>query len=753
MPERWRITIQGACQGVGFRPFVYRLARRLRLTGWVSNTNAGVIIEVQGRVDDLEDCVVLLQREKPDIAIIHFLDFEKRPLITEETFSIVASECTNTPTAIVLPDLATCADCLREIKTKGNRRYQYPFTNCTNCGPRFSIIEKLPYDRHHTTMKHFAMCDACRNEYDDPDDRRFHAQPNACPACGPQLALWAPGGETIAVRQEAMEEACRLIQQGAILAVKGIGGFQLIVDASNEESIFRLRNRKQRKDKPFALMYPNLELIGNHCHLSKKEEELLQSYQAPIVLLRSKCSPFPMVAPGNPYLGIMLPYSPLHHLLLERLQVPVIATSGNRADEPICIDDLEALSDLDGIADYFLVHDRPIARHVDDSIVKVAAGKEVVFRRARGYSSIPLKLKTALPPSLAVGGHLKNSVAIANGSQIHISQHIGDLDNLKAFNSFTNEIRALLTFYGVKPEVVVADSHPDYQSTIYASTLNQKIHSCQHHAAHLFSCMAEHQLEPPLVGFSWDGTGYGLDDTVWGGECLRINADYSFERLWHLRPFSLPCGERAMKEPRLSALGLLYEIYGEELFENQTLHPVGTLKPLDAVNLKKVFSASHRKVRCSSMGRLFDGIASLIGVMQETTFEGQAAMRLEFISRECSVTEAYPFILDSEMGIIDWEPMVREIMGDLHQGVRQGEIAAKFHQTLIEIICAIAHSMQVNRILLSGGVFQNTLLLEHAEGKLRNMGIEPFWNQRIPPNDGGISVGQLYSLNGVKSCV
>ncbi|MDW8241321.1 MAG: carbamoyltransferase HypF, partial [Acidobacteriota bacterium] len=519
MTKRLRITIRGAVQGVGFRPFVYRLANEMGLPGWVLNSPQGVFIEVEGNAPELETFLLRIEREKPPRSFIQSLEYSFLDPVGYTTFEIRHSDESGEKTALVLPDIATCSDCLREIFDPTNRRHRYPFTNCTNCGPRFTIIEALPYDRPNTTMKHFAMCNECRSEYENPLDRRFHAQPNACPRCGPHLELWDAGGKVLASHHDALGGAAAAIRDGRIVAVKGLGGFHLIVDARNEDAVVCLRRRKHREEKPFALMYPHLECVKEHCIVSELEERLLLSPESPIVLLRRRSEGrivrsaiSPSVAPGNPYLGVMLPYTPLHHLLMAELGFPVVATSGNLSDEPICTDEQEALERLAGIADLFLIHNRPIARHVDDSVVRVMMGRELVLRRARGYAPLPIancgvtdsqgtpslvQEGTSSPTSMfAVGAHLKNTIAVSVGSQVFVSQHIGDLETAEAFEAFQRVIKSFHDLYNLRPSAVACDAHPDYLSTHYARRNGLPVISVQHHYAHVLSCMAENELEP-----------------------------------------------------------------------------------------------------------------------------------------------------------------------------------------------------------------------------------------------------------------
>jgi hydrogenase maturation protein HypF len=704
--ERAKVVLRGAVQGVGFRPFVYRLATELGLTGWVINTSQGVFIEVEGERVTLNQFVLRLDKEKPPRSVIQGFEFSFLDAIGYIDFEIRHSEETGAKTAFILPDIATCADCLREIFDPNNRRHLYPFTNCTNCGPRFTIIESLPYDRPNTSMKHFKMCPKCEAEYQDPGNRRFHAQPNACPVCGPKLNM-------------PVATAAEVIRRGQILALKGIGGFQLLVDARNAEAITRLRQRKHRDEKPFAVMYPSLEAVKQDCRVSELEERVLLSPESPIVLLESK-SVATAIAPGNPYLGVMLPYSPLHHLLMRELTFPVVATSGNRSDEPICINEFEAHECLDDIADAFLMHDRPIVRPVDDSVVRVMLGRELVLRRARGYAPLPVHVKEELPHVLAVGAHLKNTVALSIGHEVFISQHIGDLEMQPAFAAFRNVAADFQRLYEVTPELIACDMHPEYLSTKFARELHTPRSQIQHHYAHIVSCMTENELEAPVLGVAWDGTGYGTDGTIWGGEFLLVD-DASFERVAHLRQFRLPGGEAAIKQPRRCALGVLYEIFGDEAFTDD-----------DPPALRQMLVKGVNCPFTSSAGRLFDAVASLLGIRHRVNFEGQAAMELEFLVQP-GVEEAYPAGLD-------WQPMVEAMLQD---DATVGVKATKFHNALAETIVQVAQHIGEEKVVLTGGCFQNRYLTERAVRRLQAEGFHPYWHQRVPPNDGGIALGQV----------
>jgi hydrogenase maturation protein HypF len=791
---RLKIVIHGAVQGVGFRPFVYRLATELHLKGWVLNSAQGVFIEVEGTKEELEEFLRRLPRERPPRAFIQSLEHSWLDPVGYRVFEIRHSDKSGQKSAFILPDIATCSDCLREIFDPHDRRYRYPFTNCTNCGPRFSIIEALPYDRPNTTMKHFAMCPECQAEYENPKDRRFHAQPNACPTCGPHLELWDRQGTVLATHDDALRQAAQAIRSGQIVAVKGLGGFHLVCDARNDQAVQELRRRKHREEKPFALMYPSLELIKAHCEVSELEERLLTSPEAPIVLLRRRPhprplsdtergdSPFPIreggrgvrsisfsVAPRNPYLGIMLPYTPLHHLLMAELGFPIVATSGNLSDDPICTDEYEALEKLNKIADLFLVHNRPIARHVDDSIVRIVRGRELVLRRARGFAPLPIDLSPGPSPKgggelpsplrrgaggevktvLSVGAHLKNTIALSVGSNVFVSQHIGDLETPEAFRAFQRVIADFERLYEAHPSVIAHDLHPDYLSTKYAqaqqlrtenSELKTVLVGVQHHWAHVLSCMAENELDGPVLGVSWDGTGYGLDGTIWGGEFLLATRE-NFRRVAHLRTFRLPGGEQAIKEPRRSALGALYELYGDELFAMKELESVRAFSERELEILRTMLQKNLNSPVTSSAGRLFDAVASLVGLRQISRFEGQAAMELEFALHRIETDEGYEFSLSEET--LDWGPMMSALLSDVRKSISVGKIAAKFHNTLVEMIVAVARRVGEERVVLTGGCFQNKYLTERAIARLREEGFRVYWHQRIPPNDGGIALGQI----------
>ena len=753
---RLKMTIRGAVQGVGFRPFVYRLATELELNGWVNNTTSGVLLEVEGEREKLDCFLLRVEREKPAISFIQSLESSFADPVGYAGFEIRSSDGGEKKTALVMPDIATCPECLGEIFDPRNRRFGYPFTNCTNCGPRYTIIEALPYDRPQTAMKKFTMCAECAREYHDPGDRRFHAQPNACPNCGPQLELWSMEGAVLARRGAALEEAAEALRQGKIVGVKGLGGFHLMTDARNEDAVRRLRERKHREEKPFALMLPAAEDVLRECELTALEERLLRSPESPIVLARRRSSIAstlaPSVAPGNPMLGVMLPYTPLHHLLMRALGFAVIATSGNLSDEPICTDEHEALKRLHEIAELLLVHDRPILRHVDDSIVRVMAGREMVMRRARGFAPLPVLLEEEMeeeemPTVLAVGAHQKNTVALSVGRQVFLSQHIGDLETAQASAAFESVVESLKKLYEVQPEMVACDLHPNYISTGYAQRVCAHPAGVQHHYAHVLACMAENAVKAPALGVAWDGSGWGPDGTVWGGEFLKID-EYGYSRVARLRPLRLAGSERAVREPRRCGLSVLFETLGEQAFEREGLSPVHAFSAPDRRIVAAMLRQGLNSPWASSVGRLFDAVASLIGLRQLARYEGQAAMELEWLAAQSTESSTYDFemtapVNDTAPAELDWAPMVRGIVADLARKTKPNAMARKFHNTLAEMIARVASNYEGLPLALSGGCFQNRLLTELTVERLQADGVKMYWHQRVPPNDGGIALGQV----------
>ncbi len=743
--RRLRVTARGAVQGVGFRPFVWRLAHELRLAGWVKNTAQGVVLEVEGGRENLEEFLARLRSQKPAQSIIQHLEHAFLEPSGFHTFDILESDEALEKTTLVLPDLAVCPQCCSEIFDRNNRRFLYPFTNCTECGPRFSIIEALPYDRANTTMKAFAMCGDCRREYEDPGDRRFHAQPNACPACGPRLELWDADGRCLHEREQAMTQAAVALRQGMIVAVKGIGGFHLCVDAANEESVRRLRQRKHRPQKPLALMFPSLEAVRRYCELTDLEEEILTSRAAPIVLVRKKqgAALAESVAPENPYLGVMLPFSPLHHILMREAAAPLVATSGNISEEPICTDEQEAISRLKGVADCFLVHNRPIVRPIDDSIARVVAGRVMVLRRARGFAPLPVEVPLSSGNVLALGGHLKNTVSLKIGSNVFISQHLGDLETPGSRQAFEQAMTSLKELYQPKIDLVACDRHPDYASTAEARRLPYPIDPVQHHHAHIVSCMAENGITNEVLGLAWDGTGFGPDNSIWGGEFLAADFRH-FRRLGHFRAFRLLGGDKAVGEPRRAALSLLYELDPDP---GKAFGDLATLRAFAGDELRVLSRMREKGLNSpltSSAGRLFDAFASLLDVAQTVSFEGQAAMALEYLCDEEGTQDHYKMDIADENGVlvIDWRPMLAAAIADIRNGLARGVLSRKFHNSLVEAALEVVLKTGFKDVVLSGGCFQNKYLCERMIGRLRQAGLRPAWHWHVPPNDGGISLGQ-----------
>jgi hydrogenase maturation protein HypF len=752
--ERLKLTVRGAVQGVGFRPFVCRLATELKVAGWVNNTPQGVLIEAEGPHVKLEKFLRRLEADKPARSSIQSLESTWLQAAGYKEFEIRESETVGNKSATVLPDLATCPDCLRELFDPANRRHRYPFTNCTNCGPRFSIIEALPYDRANTVMKKFTMCPRCQAEYDDPSDRRFHAQPNACPVCGPRLSLLNPSGECIFAVDEALLAAAQAIRGGLIVAVKGMGGFHLLADARSEDAVLLLRARKRREGKPFALMFPDLKELKKTCTVSPQEERWLLSPEAPVVLLerifQSTSLIAAAVAPGNPNLGVMLPANPLHHLLMAELGFPVVATSGNLNNEPICVDEAEALERLRDITDWFLVHDRPVVRPVDDSILRVVFGSEMILRRARGFAPMPVPMPSAGRDGgnvLAVGAHMKNTVALAVGENVFISQHIGDLETEPASRAFRRAIADLQSLYEAQPEIVATDLHPDYLSTRVAEQIAAPSHvGVQHHVAHVLSCIAENEVPLPALGVAWDGTGWGTDGTIWGGEFFGV-AKGEVRRVAHLRPFPLPGSHAAVREPRRAALGLLYEMSGPDVIDRTDLPTVTAFSASERTLLPVMFKRKLNSPLTSSIGRLFDAVASLLDLRQKMEFEGQAAMELEFVIRDGVHAGVYdlPLVQRRDGLILNWAPAIEELLADRNRGVATATIAGRFHNALVEALVAVARRIGETRVVISGGCFQNRYLLERTVTRLREEKFQPYWHRRVPTNDGGIALGQVYA--------
>jgi hydrogenase maturation protein HypF len=761
--QRVKIHVQGAVQGVGFRPFIYRLAHDFSLNGWVKNSPNGVFIEAEGDVSQLHSFVHNIEQQKPNHSIIHSLKHHFVDSVGFENFRVIESDSGGDTNAWILPDIATCPKCLNELLDPTNRRYLYPFTNCTHCGPRFTIIEKLPYDRQNTTMKSFEMCADCQAEYENPEDRRFHAQPNACPECGPRVELTDAVGVPLSQSQDAIEQTIALFKEGKIVAVKGLGGFHIMCDPNNSMAVEQLRQRKNRDEKPFALMFPDPAQIESCCLVSEEERRLLTSNESPIVLLqkRENISDFfhdllENAAPKNPQLGVMLPYTPLHHIILRLFDAPLVATSGNLSDESICTLNNDAVRRLGIIVDFFLLHNRDVARHADDSIARIIAGRPVLLRRARGYAPLPISLQTDGPNAIAVGGHLKNTIAVNKNKQVFISQHIGDLDTESSLNSFDRTIADFKTMYKTTPQTIVHDAHPDYMSTKTALEMTGEKVALQHHLAHIYSCMADNELEPPILGVSWDGTGYGDDGTIWGGEFFLIEPTRA-RRIAHLRTFPLPGGDSAIKQPFRTALGLLYELTGGNVATFKNLPPFQMMSRSEEASLLQMLHKDINCPRTSSIGRLFDAVASLLDLQHYNRYEGQAPMQLEFAALKAQhIQKSYPINIKlahdkASMCILDWQPMINTIISDILQNVDRNKIATTFHNSLAQMILVAAENSGQNRVVLSGGAFQNKLLVEKTIDLLSQHDFQVYTHQRVPPNDGGISLGQIAALGYLQS--
>jgi len=697
--QRLRITLRGAVQGVGFRPWVWHLARELDLGGHVRNEGGALVIEAEGA--RAEELVSRLRRESPPAARVDNIECRPLPALGDRGFRIAGSTEGSSPD--VTPDLATCADCLREVLDPASRFHGYAFTNCTRCGPRYSIVERVPYDRGHTTMAAFTMCAACQAEYDDPANRRFHAQPTACPTCGPRLTCCRADGSR--ANGDPIDVATNALREGLIVALKGLGGFQLVVDATRADAVARLRARKHRPHKPLAVMVRDLDAAAALARVSQAEAALLRSPAAPIVLLESRPGTLPSgIAPGLREVGLLLPTTPLHHLLLRAVDVPLVCTSGNLTDEPICTDNAEAMERLGGVADRFLLHDRPIRRPVDDSVARVIDDGPQVLRLARGYA--PLVLSLDGPPALAAGAHMKNAPAIRTDGRAVLGQHVGDLENTLAIDAMRRAADDLQRFFGAAPVHVACDLHPDYASTEFAHQRGLPVAAVPHHLAHALACMAEHDLSTCLA-VVWDGTGLGPDGSVWGGEFLLVNGT-RWRRVAHLRPFRLRGGDAVARDAE-RALACLRGAGG-------ATDPV-----------------------CTSAGRLFDGMAALLGLCQAQSYEGQAAMLLE-AAVEPGVDAAYECPLAD--GVLDWRPLLDAAGRDEGPGVA----AAKFHNALAEGIVAVARETGVRTVVLTGGCFQNRYLTERALRRLRGEGFLPVIPRRVPPDDGGIALGQLAAI-------
>jgi hydrogenase maturation protein HypF len=745
MDKRLRITVNGRVQGVGFRPTVYRFALVWSLTGTVSNHAQGVVIEVQGHPDRLTAFSLELQAHPPANARVESLRTEEIPLQSEQDFRIISSQRAGELLAGMPPDLGLCPDCLQELFSPENRRFHYPFINCTNCGPRFTIIGQLPYDRPYTSMAGFKLCPACSREYTNPEDRRFDAQPNACPVCGPSLGFLDAALNPLA--GDSFAHAVRCLKAGAIVAIKSLGGYHLACDARQDASVRRLRQRKNRPDKSLAVMFASLSELRGYCATTEIEEHELSSPAQPIVILkiRQPGDLSPALSPDSPDIGAFLPYTPLHHLLLAEIS-PLVMTSANRCEEPIITDEPNLADILGSIADYALTHNRPIVRRCDDSVLKIAAGRRLFFRRSRGFVPDPITLPFSGQAVLGCGAENKNTFCLTHHHQAVLSQHIGDLSDYPAFRFYEEEIQDLKKLLDIEPTVIAHDCHPDYRSTRYAlaSGIAHQI-PVQHHHAHIAACMAENQLKGPVLGVAFDGSGYGLDGTVWGGEFLK--ADYiGFTRKARLFPVPMPGNEEAVLHPQRMAFSCLYSLFPDS-WKEATAQFLPGLKQDEIKLLAQMIKNKFQAPLTSSVGRLFDSVAALLAAGGAISYEGQAAVRLQALV-DPRVEDAYPFSLANKEDL--WEISLRElfaaIMTDLEAKIPVSRIAGRFHNTLAEMIMHTCSQLRgqegLNQVALSGGVFQNDFLLEKAIKKLKGAGFDVYHHQKVPPNDAGVSLGQ-----------
>ncbi len=745
-PVRKQIRVHGIVQGVGFRPFVYNLAEKLGLAGYVLNSSAGVLIEVEGETEQIDCFVRELHENPPPLSQIEEISIADLEPNGYAGFVIRASVDEPGQLVPVSPDVSTCPDCLRDFRTPGNRRFGYPFTNCTNCGPRYTITKTIPYDRPMTTMACFPMCEECLREYEDPSNRRFHAQPNACPDCGPSLTLSEETAEPI------LDHVRQLLRQGHIMAIKGLGGFHLVCDPLNDAAVRQLRERKKRSDKPFALMVPDVAAAGKLCFVSDGERAALTSIRRPIVILarRSDAAVSQALAPGNNTLGVMLPYTPLHHLLFDDSLRVLVMTSANLSEEPIVTGNREAVSRLQSIADAFLFHNRDIHTRVDDSVARVFAGRERILRRSRGYAPHPVTLSFPVAEILACGAELKNTFCLTKQHHAFLSQHIGDLENYETLVFYRETLDRMQQLFRIAPSVVAYDLHPQYLSTKLALEMTDLPQiGVQHHHAHIASCMAENGITDKVIGVAFDGTGFGTDGKIWGGEFL-VADFHGFERRAHFRYIPLAGGDRAVREPWRLGLSYLHDTYGAQL-DSIDLPLLRRIAPKKIATVRSMIERRINTVETSACGRLFDAVASIAGVRDEVNFEAQAAIELE-AGALSGVEASYPFEISSgNPWQIDVRPMIENIVRDVLAAKPTGWISTAFHNTvaaiIVEVCIRLRSAERINRVCLSGGTFQNVYLVERALAALRGHGFEVFLHSKVPPNDGGISLGQAVIAN------
>jgi hydrogenase maturation protein HypF len=751
MLKAQKIYIEGIVQGVGFRPFIFKLANEFNLKGYIYNDTNGVYIEVEGEEDAVNEFIKEIPKKAPPLSLIEKIVCEPSEVKGYKEFFIEKSKEGEEKFVLISPDVSTCEDCLRELFDPADRRFRYPFINCTNCGPRFTIIIDVPYDRPKTTMSVFKMCDKCEHEYHDPSNRRFHAQPNACPVCGPQIKLLDKNLNEVNC-DDVIKETSKILRDGFIVAIKGLGGYHLACDALNNDAVSELRRRKMRIEKPFAIMIPSVEWLDKICEYDESEVKLLTSIQRPIVLIKKKkdCPIAYEVAPRNSYLGVMLPYTPLHHLLLKEVNIPLVMTSGNLTEEPIAYKDDDAFERLRNIADFFLVHNREVHIRCDDSVAAVISGKPTMIRRSRGYVPYPIRIPfEAKEHVLAVGGHLKNTFCFLKRRYAFLSHHIGDLENWATLKSLIEGVEHFKKLFDLNPQILAYDMHPEYLSTKYALELDIPIKvPVQHHHAHVVSCMAENNLSEPVIGVAFDGTGLGIDGKIWGGEFLIAELS-KFERFAHFEYVPLPGGEVSIKEPWRMAVSYLYHTFGHD-FVNIEIPFVKNLVEERENKLKILLQVIDKKINSpftSAVGRLFDAISALCQVRLNVNYEAQAAMEFQMLADEKEDGSYWFEINDSSKPlVVNFKPCIEQIVEDLANGVSIHKISGKFHNTIANIICEVSRRAKaetgLNKVVLSGGVFQNSLLVEKTVLKLTKLGFEVYTHSKVPPNDGGLSLGQ-----------
>lgn len=751
--KRAEININGIVQGVGFRPFIHKLVKEYDFKGWVKNTVNGVAISLEGEEEELNKFIQRIKYESPKLAFIEEINFIFYDDLKNYTdFKIAASAEENEKFTLVSPDVCICEDCLKELFNIHNRRYLFPFINCTNCGPRFTIIKDIPYDRNKTTMDEFKMCHECDSEYKNIEDRRYHAQPNCCYTCGPKLSFTDENGEKI--NGDPIAIAASYIKSGKIVAIKGLGGFHIACDALNENAVYKLRERKQREEKPFAVMFGDIDTVKKYCIVSQSEENILKSFKRPIVLLKKKGDMLNYISSDNNYIGVMLPYTPVHYLLFNKCIGPLIMTSANSVDLPMVYKNEDALTELKGIADGFLMNNRDIHVRCDDSLLMVFEDKEYFIRRSRGYVPYPIKINIDAGEVLSCGGEQKASFTLSKGKYLFLSQHIGDMKNIETYDNYESQINHFQNLFNIEVKKIACDLHPDYMSTEYAIKRGKKdgikVAYIQHHHAHMAACMADNNLYNDVIGIIFDGTGFGMDGTIWGGEFL-TGGYRGFKRYGTIRSIPLPGGDAAIKGIYRIEYALLKETFGEIPDEFKSTE--------DALIIDAMIEKKLNTPCASSIGRLFDGVSSLIGLKKKAAYEGQGAIILESIAEECE--DLYEYSIDNynNMRIFNWESMIKGITADLKNNVPKGIIASKFMNTIIDMAVSMSFKIRretgLNEIVLSGGVFQNIYLLSGLKKKLIEAGFKVYNHQRISANDEGISIGQalITAYGGYVKCV